>query len=57
MNAKLGRPKSKNPKHIEIRSRVDKITYQYIENYCKRNNLTRSDFLRKAIDFYLNKKD
>nr|DAF26671.1 MAG TPA: Alginate and motility regulator [Caudoviricetes sp.] len=56
MNAKIGRPKANNPQSYEIRTRVDKDTYEKIEKFCKKNKITRSIFLRKGIEKVLNEK-
>lgn len=61
MNAKkIGRPTTDNPKNYEIRTRVNEKTNKKINDYCKENNITRSDLLRKGIDLVLdmaNKKE
>lgn len=53
MTQKMGRPPIDNPKQHEIRTRVDDSTYLAIEEYCKKENITRSIFLRRAIDMAL----
>ena len=53
MTPKMGRPPIDNPKQHEIRTRVDNTTYLAIEEYCKKENITRSIFLRRAIDMAL----
>lgn len=55
MSAKIGRPKIENPKTIEVRARLDVETNNRLNDYCKINNLTRSEFIRIAIDEVLPK--
>lgn len=56
MTPRTGRPKSDNPKQHEIRTRVDEDTYTAIVKTCEREKITRSDFLRQAIDSALKTK-
>jgi putative uncharacterized protein FNV0124 len=53
---KMGRPVNKNPKNIEIRTRVDEETSKIINLYCEEKKITRSDFLRLGIGMVLSKK-
>ena len=56
MNAKIGRPIIGNPKTIEVKARIDEKTNEKLKEYCKRNNLTRTDVVRMGIDKVLNEK-
>lgn len=47
---KMGRPKEKNPKSTKITIRVDNDTVDKIENYCKKNKLSKSELIRKLIE-------
>jgi len=53
---KMGRPVIGKPKTIEIKTRIDKDLEEKIKNYCEDKKITRSDFLRKAINKQLNEK-
>ena len=52
----LGRPKSDNPKTIEVKARIDVQTNEKLENYCKENNTTRTDVVRKGINLVIESK-
>lgn len=54
--AKIGRPKSNNPKSIEVKARIDKDLNDRLLAYCKRHNLTRTDVVRKGIEMVIKKK-
>lgn len=51
----MGRPKAENPKAIEVKARIDEGTNNRLNNYCKTNNVTRTDVVRKGIDLVLGK--
>lgn len=55
MTQKMGRPKSVNPKNYELRTRVDSKTNEEINSFCEQEKITRSIFLRRAIDLILGK--
>ena len=57
MTAKMGRPKSDNPKSIEVKVRIDEQTNRKISDYCDENNVSRSDVLREGINMVLDKKE
>ncbi len=50
---KVGRPKSNNPKSIEVKVRFDEITNNKILKYCKKNNITRTELIRKGVELVL----
>lgn len=56
MTPRTGRPKAENPMQFEIRTRVDADTHAAIVERCKSENITRSVFLRRAIDLALKTK-
>ncbi len=49
----MGRPKSNNPKSYELRTRVDSEMNEKINSFCKKERMTRSDFLRKGVELFL----
>ncbi|EAA23242.1 hypothetical protein [Fusobacterium vincentii ATCC 49256] len=53
---KMGRPVIGKPKTIEIKTRIDEDLEEKVKNYCEDKKITRSDFLRKAINKQLNEK-
>lgn len=53
---KMGRPVIGKPKTIEIKTRIDEDLEEKVKNYCENKKITRSDFLRKAINNQLNEK-
>ena len=53
---KMGRPVIGKPKTIEIKNRIDEDLEEEVKNYCEDKKITRSDFLRKAINKQLNEK-
>lgn len=56
MSPKIGRPKSKNPKSIDIKVRIDEETNGKLIKFAEKNNITRTEVIRKGIDLVLNKK-
>ena len=56
MDAKKGRPKVDNPKTIEIKARIDTELNNLLMEYCKENNMTRTDIVRKGIELVLKQK-
>lgn len=46
---KLGRPASENSMKDRITIRLDKECLNTLQNYCKKNNCTQADAIRKAI--------
>lgn len=53
---KMGRPVIGKPKTIEIKTRIDEDLEKRIKIYCENKKITRSAFLRKAINRELNEK-
>lgn len=45
----VGRPKSENPKDIQLKIRADRQTIDDLDYCCQRTNLTRSDVIRLGI--------
>lgn len=53
MSPRTGRPKAKKPKTIEVKARIDKETNDKLVDYCKKNNASRTDVVRRGIDLVL----
>lgn len=55
MSPKTGRPKISKPKTIEVKARIDIETNNKLENYCVKNNTTRTNVVREGIELVLGK--
>lgn len=55
MSAKIGRPKSENPKDITVKGRIDAETNERLKEYCEKHNMTITEVIRKGIDVVLEK--
>lgn len=49
MQPRTGRPKSDNPKNIQIKIRADKKTVEDLDHCCDIKKMTRSDVIRLGI--------
>ena len=49
MSPRTGRPKTDNPKDIQLKIRADKKTIEDLDLCCERLNKTRSDIIRMGI--------
>lgn len=49
MSPRTGRPKSENPKDIQLKIRADKQTIDDLEFCCEKKQLTKSDVIRLGI--------
>lgn len=49
MSPRTGRPKSENPKDIQLKIRADKQTVEDLEYCCQKTSLTKSDVIRLGI--------
>lgn len=47
--AKTGRPKAEKPKNIAFSIRIDKETEERLDKYCKRQNVSKGEAIRRAI--------
>lgn len=47
--SQMGRPKSNNPKILEVKARVDKNTYEELLKYCLNTGKTRTDVVREGL--------
>ncbi len=49
MSPRTGRPKSDNPKDIQLKIRADKQTIEDLDFCCEKSSSTRSDIIRLGI--------
>lgn len=56
MSPRTGRPKSENPKNIDIKIRIDEDTNAKLLEYAKENNITRVEAIRRGISKILSEK-
>ncbi len=49
MSPRTGRPRSDNPKDIQLKIRADKQTIDDLDYCCKEKDMTRSDVIRLGI--------
>ncbi len=49
LSSKPGRPKSANPKDVDLKVRVDSQTNAALLAYCEKTGLTRAEVLRKGL--------
>ena len=56
MSSRTGRPKSDNPKSIDIKVRIDADMNQKLLQACKGNGLTRAEAIRQGIMLFLDAK-
>lgn len=54
MSPRTGRPKVDVPKDIRFSIRIDNGTNQKLDAYCKRNDMTKAEAIRKGIHLLLN---
>ncbi|HEY4533251.1 MAG TPA: ribbon-helix-helix protein, CopG family [Fusobacterium sp.] len=55
MAQKIGRPKKDNPINIRTSLRLDKDTDEKLNEYCKKNNITKGEAIRKGVYLLLGK--
>ncbi len=48
--AKVGRPKSDNPKADKFSFRLDGATVEALDGYCKKHGINRSEAIRLAVE-------
>lgn len=53
MSPRTGRPKSDNPKSFDVKVRFDKEGHEALVEYCKENNITKTEVIRRAVEAYL----
>lgn len=56
MSPRTGRPKADKPLAVEIKARIDAETNERLMQYCKENDTTRTEVIRKGIEMVLNEK-
>lgn len=49
MSSRTGRPKTDNPKDIQLKIRADKQTIEDLEYCCEKTKLSKSDVIRLGI--------
>ena len=49
MSPRTGRPKAEKPLTIEVKARINYDTNQRLNDYCKKNNVTRTEVVRRGI--------
>ena len=49
MSPRTGRPKTENPKDIQLKIRADKQTIEDLDFCCEKLDKTRSDIIRHGI--------
>lgn len=50
---KMGRPKSINPKNIDVKVRFDQELHTKLIEYCKEHNITRTEAIREGVHLLL----
>lgn len=50
---KIGRPKSLNPKDIDVKVRFDKELHAKLLKYCEKHNITRTEAIRQGVHLLL----
>ena len=55
MDKKMGRPMSENPKIYRIGVRLTEEEYQKLNKYCIQRGLTKTEFIRICIQYYITK--
>lgn len=55
VSPKMGRPNAERPKCIDIKVRIDEITNEKLQSYCKANNIKRAEAIRQGIAMLLEK--
>ena len=56
MSPKTGRPKVKDPIKHQITVRLTENTMSKLEDYCKANNTTKGEAVRKGVEKLLEQK-
>ena len=56
MSPRTGRPKSDNPKDIDLKIRIDKETNERLLVYCEKHGITRTEAIRQGIHLVLSQK-
>lgn len=56
MSPHIGRPKAENPKNIRYSIRLDEETENKLSEYCKKNNISKGEAIRRGIHLLLKTK-
>lgn len=56
MSPRTGRPKSENPKSIDVKVRFDEENHKSLLQYCESHNITRTEAIRQAVDLLIRSK-
>lgn len=56
MSPRTGRPKSDNPKDVDIKVRVDAATNRRLIIYAEQHNVSRTEVIRRGIELVLKEK-
>ena len=56
MSPRTGRPKADNPKNNDIKVRLDDATNKRLEDYCKINQITKAEAIRRGLHLLLSEK-
>ena len=56
MSPRTGRPKSENPKSIDVKVRFDEENHKRLLKYCESHNITRTEAIRQAVDLLIRSK-
>ncbi len=57
LSPRTGRPKARNPKTIEVKARIDEETNKKLIDYCNKNNINKTEVVRKGINMVLGNKE
>lgn len=55
MSPRTGRPRVDNPINIRTSVRLDKKTDDMLMDYCKKNEITKGEAIRKGVHLLLDK--
>ncbi len=53
MSSQKGRPKSQNPKNIDVKVRFDEELHNKLMKYCSEHNITRTEAIRNGVHLLL----
>lgn len=56
MSPRTGRPKSNNPKDVDIKVRVDSETNRRLVTFAEEHNISRTEVIRRGIELVLQEK-
>lgn len=56
MSPRTGRPKVENPKDVDVKIRFDRELHAKLLDYCKENEITRTEAIRQGVHLLLAEK-